>query len=167
MTIVFGAVDDLSNSLKGPQVTSGTSVGAEEPAGAEDAGPEVVAFGDTRTWQNGMQVTVQQPKPFRPSSSAAGADRARAVSFEVTVQNGSESPVELTTLMVQASFNGQALTQIYDSAKNVMGVPQNSVLPGKSATFSVVFPVDKESGEMQIEVMPGFTGERAFFTGQV
>lgn len=167
MTIVFGAVNDLSNNLNGPQVTSGGPAGDQGPADAPAADDQVVAFGSTHSWENGIQVTVQQPEPYRPSSSAAGADRARAVSFEVTVKNDSPAPLELVTVMIQASYNGQPLNPIFDSAKNVMGAPTTSVLPGKTSTFTVAFPVDREAGEMQVEVMPGFTGERAFFTGQV
>jgi hypothetical protein len=170
MTIVFNAFDDLSNSLRGPKVSSSAPPAAapgEAPASAPSAGPAVAGFGSTHTWENGIEVTVGQPAPFRPSSSAAGADRARAVSFEVRVKNGSDAPFELVAMNVQASFNGQTVTQIIDSAKGVMGQPSTSVLPGKSSTFLVAFPVDKQPGEMQIEVMPGFTGDRAYFTGQV
>lgn len=168
MTIVFGAVDDLSNALEGPQVTSVTPGGQSQSAApdAGDASPAVAAFGATHRWETGVEVTVSSPKPYRPSSSAAGADRARAVSFEVQVKNGSQAPVELATVMIQASYNGQPVTQIYDSAKNMMGAPTTSVLPGKTSTFTVAFPVDKEQGELQLEVTPGFSADRAYFTGQ-
>jgi hypothetical protein len=166
IVIVFNAVDDLSDSLQGAPVSSGASPGAGS-ADAPNGDVQVAAFGGTSSWETGVQVTVQQPKAFRPSSTAAGADRARAVSFEVNVTNGSDAPLELATMTIQASFNGQPIDQIFDSAKDIGGTPSTSVLPGKSATFSVAYSLDKEPGELQLEVRPGFIADQSYFSGQV
>ena len=166
MVIVFNAVDDLSDNLRSAPNSSVPQPGSA-PAEPASGGVQVSAFGATSSWETGVEVTVSQPKPFRPSQYAANADGARNVSFEITVENGSDAPLELVTMMVQASFKGQPIEQIFDSTKNVGGTPSTSVLPGKSATFTVAYSLDKDPGELQLEVTPGFMADRSYFAGQI
>ena len=166
LVIVFNAVDDLSESLRSAPVSSAPQPGAA-PAETPTDGVQVAAFGGTSSWETGVEVTVSAPEAFRPSQYAFGADRARNVSFEINVENGSDAPLELATMMIQASFNGQPIEQIFDTTKDIGGTPATSVLPGKSATFTVGYSLDKDPGELQLEIRPGFLADRSYFAGQI
>jgi hypothetical protein len=172
MTIVFRAVDDLSDRLQDSPLPAAAPA-ASAPADAAPAAvplpatdSSVAAFGSAHTWESGVRVQVQAPKAFKPSSTAAGADGARAVSMVVQVHNGSQDPLALSMMSFTASFNGQEASEIYDSTKHLGGTPSSSVLPGKDATFTVAYSLPAGTGELQVEVRPEFMADKAFFTGQ-
>jgi hypothetical protein len=175
MTIVFGAVDQLAEDLSGPAPIAAPAVpgpggqqpavGAGQPAGAAE--PATAAFGQRITFDDGLAVEVTAPQPYRPSRYSAGHDADRAVTFDITVVNGSDEPYDAVTTMVNATHGGRQVSRIFDSANGGSENPAGTVLPGKSTTFTVALSLPETAGELQLEVSPGFLGEPAIFTGQV
>jgi hypothetical protein len=156
ITIVFGAVDQLAEDLSGPT-----------PIAAGAAAPTVAAFGQRVTFDDGLAVEVTTPQPYKPSRYAAGHDGDRAVTFDITVVNGSDEPYDAVMTMVNATHGGRQVSRIYDSANGGSENPAGTVLPGKSTTFTVALSLGEAVGDLQLEVAPDFLGDPAIFTGQV
>ncbi|GAA5134778.1 DUF4190 domain-containing protein [Pseudonocardia adelaidensis] len=175
MTIVFGAVDQLAEDLSGPAPIAAPAVPgpagqqpvieAERPAGA--TGPLTTAFGQRATFDDGLAVEVSTPQPYKPSRYAAGHDGDRAVTFDITVVNGSDEPYDAVMTVVNATHGGRQVSRIFDSANGGSENPAGTVLPGKSTTFTIALSLGEAVDELQLEVTPGFLGEPAIFTGQV
>jgi hypothetical protein len=127
----------------------------------------VAAFGQRVTFDDGVAVEVTTPQAFVPSRYAAGNDRERAVSFEVTIINGSDQPLDAVAAFVRATHAGRDAPLIFDSEKGVNGAAQGTVLPGKSITFPIAVSIGKDVAELQIDVSPGFVGDPAIFSGQI
>jgi hypothetical protein len=175
ITIVFGAVDQLAEDLSGPAPVAAPAVPgpagqqpaieAEQPAGAAESA--TAAFGQRVTFDDGLAIEVTTPQPYKPGRYAAGHDGDRAVTFDVTVVNGSEEPYDAVMTMVNATHGGRQVSRIFDSANGGSENPAGTVLPGKSTTFTIALSLGEAVGELQLEVTPGFLGEPAIFTGQV
>ncbi|MFD7012547.1 hypothetical protein [Rhodococcus jostii] len=76
-TIVFAAC----SGQDGGEVTPSPASGVNRPASTTTTpAPANPKLGQTYTYENGLAVTVGQPQPYTPSSSAAGADAAFASS---------------------------------------------------------------------------------------
>jgi hypothetical protein len=166
IVIVVQATDQLVSTLEGPSVAAtGPVGGAGAPSGQASTG--VAAFGQRVTFDDGVAVEVTAPQAFEPSRYAFGNERDRAVSFEVTVVNGSDQPLDTVMAIVRATHDGRDAPLIFDAEKGMSGAPQGTVLPGKSITFPVAVSVGKDAGDLQIEVRPGIVGDPAIFSGQV
>jgi hypothetical protein len=175
ITIVFGAVDRLAEDLSGPALIAAPAapgqrgqepaIEAEQPAG--DVAPAIATFGQRVTFDDGLAVEVTAPEPYKPSRYAAGHDGDRAVSFDVTVVNGSDEPYDAVMTVVNATHGGRQVSRIFDSANGGSENPAGTVLPGKATTFTVALSLGAAADELQLEVTPGFLGEPAIFTGQV
>jgi hypothetical protein len=166
IVIVFQATNELVSTLEGPSVASTGPVGGGGGATGQ-ASTGVAAFGQRVTYDDGVAVEVTPPQAFTPSRYAFGNERDRAVSFEVTVINGSDQPLDTVTAIVRATHAGRDAPLIFDSEKGMGGAPQGTVLPGKSITFPVAVSIGAEAGDLQIDVTPGIVGDPAIFSGQV
>jgi hypothetical protein len=167
IVIVFQATNALVSTLEGPSVASTGPVGGADGAPGQAAGSGVAAFGQRVTFDDGVAVEVTAPQAFKPGRYAFGNERDRAVSFEVTVINGSDQPLDAVTAIVRATHGGRDAPLVFDAAKGMSGVPQGTVLPGKSITFPVAVSIGKDVADLQIDVTHGFVGDPAIFSGQV
>jgi hypothetical protein len=165
IVIVFQATNELVSTLEGPSVASTGPVGGAGQAQAPSTG--VAAFGQRVTFDDGVAVEVTAPQAFTPSRYAIGNERDRAVSFEVTIINGSDQPLDAVTTTVRATHAGRDAPVVFDSQKGMSGTPQGTVLPGKSITFPVAVSIGKDAADLQIDVTPGFIRDPAIFSGQV
>lgn len=114
---------------------------------ANDATPEptpepqdmTVAFGQTQTWEDFVSVTVQNPTEFsRGEWTMGGEGYPHLVKFDVTVENGSDQPVDLSLFDYQVMSNGiVGETDVVDEDAGVDMSPDASVMPGKSMTFTL------------------------------
>jgi hypothetical protein len=136
---------------------------AAVPAEARIAagGTSAAAFGSTQAWGSGVQVEVSEPRDH-----GASADGAREVSVEVTVHNGSGTPLLLSSVLLDAALDGRPAGQVFDSAQG-MSMPTTSVPPGGDAMFTAAFSLPAASGELQVQVTPELGADRAHFTGRV
>jgi hypothetical protein len=162
-TIVVQATDELVATLEGPApVATGPVAG-----GGPDAPAGVAAFGRRVTFDDGVAVEVTTPQAFTPGSHAVGNERDRAVSFEITIVNGSDEPLETVAATLRATHSGRDAPLVFDLQYGMKGPPQVTVLPGKSITFPVAVSIGKDVADLRIDVSPGFVGDPAVFSGQV
>jgi hypothetical protein len=174
ISIVFGTVDQLAEDLSGPAPVAAPlvpgpagqpAVDAERPAGAAEL--TVAEFGQRVSFDDGLAVEVTAAQPYNPGRYAAGHDGDRAVTFDITVVNGSDEPYDALMTVVNATHEGRQVSRIYDSGSGGSENPTGTVLPGRSTTFTVALSLEEAVGALQLEVTPGFLGEPAIFTGQV
>ncbi|TWF76572.1 hypothetical protein FHX44_112465 [Pseudonocardia hierapolitana] len=163
ITIVFQATNELVATLEGAApVSSGPVAG-----GGPDAPADAAAFDQRVTFDDGVAVEVTAPQAFTPGRYVFGNERDRAVSFEITIVNGSDQPLDTATAIVRATHSGRDAPLIFDLQNGMKGPPQGTVLPGKSITFPVAVSIGKDVADLQIDVSPGFVGDPAIFSGQV
>jgi len=168
ITIVFGAVGQLTDDLAGPAPVGAPAVSGPAPGQqpAAEAEQSTAAFGQRVTFDNGLAVEVTEPQAYRPSRYAAGHDGDRAVKLDVTLINDSNEPFDAILTQVKVIHGGRQASQIFDANGGTEN-PQGTVLPGKSMTFSVALSLDEPLGDLQVEIAPDFLGEPAIFTGKV
>ncbi|MGC1208726.1 MAG: hypothetical protein WA880_12295, partial [Ornithinimicrobium sp.] len=122
-----------------------------------------VTFGDTATWDNGLEVSVAAPEGFEPSETAAGAeDYDAAVSVEVTVTNGTDETFSTLFLLLDAESDGSAGEQIFDYDGG-LDFTFEDIAPGDDLTFKAGFGVDN-ADDVQILVAPDFQYDDAIFS---
>ncbi|MET9932052.1 MULTISPECIES: DUF4190 domain-containing protein [unclassified Streptomyces] len=144
-----------------------TREGVPEPT---ETGPVVLAFGKTHTYEDGVKVTVSKPLPYRPDQFAAGYEKGdTAVRMTVTIVNGSEKAIDVTTALPDASdAEGATAGAVFDGSR-ATEMFQGKVLPGKQAKsgFAFSLPADAD-GEMQVELAPQLLEyEPVIWTGPV
>jgi hypothetical protein len=137
------------------------------PPAAPPVDDQVSGWGETVTFDDGLQVQVAAPELYRPGSYSAGHDKARAVRINITVTNGGSQPFDPVVMLVNASHGGQMASPIFDSQNGIGGAPQTNVLPGKSTMFPVAFSIGDQPGELQVEVTPSFEYTDAVFVGTI
>lgn len=120
----------------------GTSVTAPDPA-AETV-PAV--YGQTVTYDDGLQLQVSAPTTFDPSPDARGADQAWNLSFTITIYNGSGADIALDPALGVFS-NGGAGSPIVDAQNGLDGaVPTGTIGVGQTLSWvigsSVANPAD-------------------------
>lgn len=115
-----------------PGTTATTTASAEPTTGEVDAMPK---FGDTVTYPDGLKITVKDLGKFEPSETAAGNEGGTPHQIEITLENGSDNPVDPNLLHATASSGGKESNQIFDSEAGLNGAPTTTVLPGKSVTW--------------------------------
>lgn len=113
------------------------------------------AFGDRRTWPNGLAITLSQPRSLKPSSTAY-PQAARAAVFELTVENGTSSTYKPSQLALRATIGGQPAQEVVDPAQGLGGyvAAQDDLVPGKSVRLTVAFALPEQPADLRILVQP-------------
>lgn len=136
---------------------------AAASASAEAAKVKVSKFGQTYTWEDNVSVTISEPTPFQPSSSAAADEAAAYLAFDVTVVNGSDDVYETSMFGTSAQSGNTEADEVFDTAQGFDGAPSTKLLPGREATFKIGYGVSTPS-DIVMEVSPGFEYQAAIFT---
>jgi hypothetical protein len=142
-------------------------VPTEEPGDSDGTATEVLGFGDTQTWDDGVSMTVSAPEPFTPSDLAAGADQADDVVFTLTIRNDSSENVQ-PVVFSRLDSDGVEATRIFDMGAEggQVGIPPTTaVLPGESITWQEAWSVaDDET--LTMETAPSFRYEDVTWTSE-
>ncbi|WP_029253924.1 DUF4190 domain-containing protein [Paraoerskovia marina] len=134
---------------------------AEEAADAGAGSSSVAGFSDTFMYTDGLEVSVTAPEAFTPGEySSYATEDGTAVTFEVTVTNGTTENLEGSYIYTEVSSAGRDAVKIYDDGVDNGG--SGTILPGKSHTFSIAFAV-QDVDDLQIEVSPDFAYDTAIF----
>lgn len=145
-----------------PESAEPESAEPEASPTEEETGP--LTFGETTTYEDGLEVTVGAPKPFKASETAAGAEGfPAAVAFDVVIVNGTGAnfdPSLFSTTLQSANTEG---SEVYDSEQNVGGSPSTTLLPGREAKFRIAYAV-QDPADLVLEVSPSFEHNAALFT---
>jgi hypothetical protein len=160
-----GAVDDnpkTPTAAKTPDKPLETP--NESPAEAPPAGPAILAWGETLTYEDGLAITLSQPTGYAPSEWAAGVDSFTSfVVLNVTITNGTSQPYEPFNMQMAATSGGAAATEVYDTAHDGQGAdlgvpPSAAVLPGQAITYAVGYGV-ANTADLTVDVSAGYDEE--------
>jgi hypothetical protein len=154
--------------------TSAPTTGTNHPAEtsespAETAAPEVsppdprerVAFGLTKTYGDGLKVTVSKGTNFTPSQYAVGANGKKAfVKHTITIVNGTGKVFDHSSFTASVQRAAVEGSQIYDT--DLEGTPTTKLLKGRRSRFVIGFGV-ADTKDVVLEVQPGFEYESMLF----
>ncbi len=105
-----------------------------------------------------MQIAVSEPLPFTPSAEAAGLEGDLALSFTVTIYNGTGADYELFPFTL-VTADGQPGSVVVDEANSMPGVPPVATLAAGQTVTSIEgysFPAAAgASAEVVYQVAPG------------
>lgn len=118
-----------------------------------EAVSETLTFGETFTYEDGLQITVSKPKEITLGEWADNPGET-AAAFEVTYVNGTGAPFDasLTYATVQ-SGNTEAEEEYYDPDNNLDGAPSTSILADREAKFTIAY-VPTDMSDMVMEISP-------------
>ncbi|MER7079854.1 protein of unknown function [Saccharopolyspora kobensis] len=143
----------------------GTSV--PENGQVETTGePARLGFGEAHKWSTGEVFSISQPRPHTPSNEFLQAPEGkRFVEFDVTIRNEGDQGYNVVVSSLTVQHNGHVAQQNYFAGDPF---PSAQVPPGGDVTFTSVFEIGSEPGELQISVQPTpFAKDTAYFVGQV
>ncbi|WP_368496716.1 hypothetical protein [Herbiconiux sp. A18JL235] len=169
--VVSAAVVTVSLATAAVGVSTGLPQLAAE-AGAEGFGApstdvaqlDTVAarFGQTVTYDDGLQLYIADPVEFVPSSEARGAGQAVQLAFTIVVYNGTDAEVALRESS-SVSAAGQQADAVVDPVNGATGVPPVSTLaPGETVSYVEAFSL--ASGDAVFAIAPGADYLPARFT---
>lgn len=131
-----------------------------------DPGP---AFGRTYTFPSGVAVAVAPPRAFTPSKTAYPRS-AHAVSFEITIVNGSEASYRLSDIVITATVNGEPSEEIIDSTQGYTGLADAStdIPASRRVRLLLAFSSPTEPATTSLNIRPSSNeGTSADFIGDV
>ncbi|SFS65961.1 DUF4352 domain-containing protein [Saccharopolyspora flava] len=164
-TVVFGlfatAVNDQINA---PGSVVGTGITPGSPP-AVPGTPPTVAFGQGHTWGGGETIAISAPREFTPDNPFLQASSGkRFAAVDVTVHNGSSRPYQVMMAQLTAQHSGRVAQENYTAGDPL---PNTEVPPGGETTFTKVWEVDEQPGELQVSVKPNpVAGQTVFFNGE-
>ena len=139
---------------------------SKEPTSAEPTSeaPSTPQFGETYSWDDGLEMTVSKPTAYKPSPSAAGTDRFKNfLMFQITIKNGSKEKFEPGPTTISVSSGDEEGQEVFDYDKGIESAPSTSVRPGRSTKWKVAFAV-KDPKDLTMDAAPDFTREPITFT---
>jgi hypothetical protein len=145
-------------------VTEDPSVGSNaketeaepEPEKTTEAPKENPKFGETVTYENGLQITVSKPKEFKPTDTAAVTeDAAKFLSFDVLVVNNTGKNFDPSMIYMSLQSGDTEGEEVFDSEGGYEGTPSTKLLDGRQAKYKVGFgvadPNDLNTGDFEQE----------------
>jgi len=139
-----GAYSDAAQELRPMAPRSASTSASEQPA----------RTGNQRVVVNGLAITLQAAKSFTPTTSAYPR-AARAVAFELLIDNEGREHYQPAELSVTAVSNGRPAVQVIDSTQGYTGfVGAAEVPPGQSVRVAVAFAVPADPADVRLVVQP-------------
>ncbi len=146
------------------EVTSEAEPTSEDSAPAGEVSQGQANFGDTWTWEDGTEVTVSKPEPFKPGEySFGGEGYDDHVKFTVTVQNGTGEALDLSLFYMTMQSGRSEAEEVFDSDSGMEGSPSTTLLDGRSVDFTAGFGVE-DPDDLVLELTPSFDHDAAIFT---
>ena len=159
------AASTPSSSTSSSSTTTEAASDTETTAPAASADDGTQTFGKGYQWEDGLQVVVSRPTPFKPSASAAHAKGdTYFVMFTVTIVNGTDKPYDPTLFSTTGSSGDEEAEEVFDTDNGLNGSPDTKILKGKSKKFKIGYGA-KKGADFVLEVTPGFEYDSALFTG--
>lgn len=152
LSIILAAVYTIGFlSSWGHGMPGSPDVAPTSPAVSAETIPAV--FGQTVTYDDGLQLQVSAPTTFDPSSDARGADQAWNLSFTVTVYNGSTADVALDPSLGVYSA-GVAGSPIIDPTSGIdAGLPADTIAVGQTRSWVIGSSVDNPA-DVTVQIGP-------------
>lgn len=159
--------DESPSGTNRPTSSSSSTSEPEEAAAEEDgedaapAADDILDFGQTRTYEDGVSLTVSEPEQVRPGPYAYPENLTEASVFEVTIVNGGESALDASFTMATVQSGNTEAEEVYDDGYE--GAPETAILPGREATFKVMFATADPS-DIVFQMAPSWDHHEAIFT---
>ena len=138
---------------------------AEVGGPAAETAPSVLSFGETASWDDGLEVTIAVPEAFTPSETALefmAAEHLHYVKLGIRVVNGTTVPYDASQFLISAQSSNQEAEVVFDTESGLDGGPMTAVLPGREAEFFYGFGVS-DPADLVVEVAPGYEWDPVFF----
>lgn len=118
--------------------------------------------GASKPLGDGVTLTVSAPKSFTPTDTAYPRT-ARAVAFEMLIDNQSDTVYRPARLSFVATADGEPAAQVIDSTQGYTGVVGaiNEVLPNQTLRFAVAFGVPDRPCVVRVAVRPATSSANA------
>ena len=146
------------------------SLGTPSPTAAAERSDYLATDGITRSLGDGVTLSVSAPTSFTPTDTAYPR-AARAVAFELVIDNRSGTVYRPAQLSFVATVDGVATDQVIDSTQGYTGVVGaiDQVFPNDSLRFAVAFGVPPGPSVVRVAVRPASSAASAIpiFDGTV
>lgn len=151
-----------------------SSSAAETPAAGTNTASESVdtpssepessnkSFGDTVTFDGGVQITIGKPFKVTPSQYAAVKKSPGYIAFKITVVNTGTENYDPSTFYTTMQSGDTEADEIFDSQRGFEGSPSTKILPGRQGTFKIGYGVQNPK-DLVLEVTPGFEYESVIY----
>ena len=158
-----GAGDSADSNVEPSAAPSAEATSEPTEETAPDDG--IFAFGEVKTYEDGVSISVSAPSPYTPTEYAAGADQANNVVFTLVITNGSDKPLE-PIIYSRLSSGGVEGSTIFDSGNAVGEVsisPTTVILPGQTVQWLEAWSI-ADPASITFQTSPSFEYEDAIFT---
>lgn len=148
-----------------PAPATGSGPGAPAAPAAPAAAPETVevAFGTPYSWDN-EEILISEPRQHTEDNLFLQPE-GRYVAFDVTVRNIGDRDRDVLGTEITVVHAGRAAQEAFIAGSDAF--PQGRIPPGGEVTFTQVYDVGTEPGEVRVSVRPDlFAGTTAYFVGQ-
>jgi hypothetical protein len=146
-----GGPQEISQSLRTPS-----------PTAAAERSDYLARDGITRSLEEDVTLTVSAPTSFTPTDTAYPRT-ARAVAFELVIDNKSDTGYRPAQLSFVATVDGEATDQVIDSTQGYTGVVGaiDQVFPNDALRFAVAFGVPDRPCVVRVAVRPASSAAHA------
>lgn len=151
------------------------SASAAVPVESPTATPEdtvvdngTLNFGEVRTYEDGVSISVSVPKPFTPSVSSMGSvPGQKHFVYTIVITNGSKTPLRPSAYpkVSSAGASSEMIADIGNPLGSIGMSPSNTILPGKTIKWLEAYSI-ADPKDVTFEVSPGFKYEDAIFTAK-
>ncbi|MCX5335584.1 MULTISPECIES: hypothetical protein [unclassified Streptomyces] len=137
-----------------------------EEATAEEAGEDSYGFDDTIVYDNDVEISLSKFSRA-VSSDYAAPENTPYAKFTIKIVNRSDKKVDASMMTVNCAYGdeGKEGEAIYDDGLD--GLPDTSILAGRSLSVPWGCELPKGENFLQIEVAPDYESETSIFTGEV
>ncbi|SDK16406.1 protein of unknown function [Actinopolyspora mzabensis] len=156
------ANSEPETSIQPAPASNGSS---DSQSGSSDSS-EKLGFGEKHEWSGGETISVSKPSPYTESNQFLQPDAGkRYVQFDVHVVNNGDAEYNVASVNITAQHAGKVAQQNYAAGDQL---PNTQLPPGGDVTYTMVFTISEEPGELQVSVQPNvFAANTVYFTGKV
>jgi hypothetical protein len=130
------------NDGDGAPATRSTGEGANASTEQVTAlGGKVVSFGENFEFEDGLSITVGEPKEFVPSPSATTGGEGQYVKFTMQLANETNAKISLSEVFVTVESGGGQAGDVVDKKHKMSGPPSAKLKPGDEVAWSQGFGV--------------------------
>jgi hypothetical protein len=130
--------DCAKYGVKLPNLLDDGSADSDSPSASPSDEPPI-AFGQTKTYDDGLSVSVGAPVEFKPSAYASAGKAPVYVKFEVTLHNGTGKTFDPSSFSASLQSGSTDEDEVYDSGKGIGNTPDTKLLDGRDAVFWIGF----------------------------
>ena len=132
----------------------------DEPTTDDGLTDEILDFGETVTYDDGLSVTVSEPTQINPGEYAY-PEVAEATQFTITIVNGSDAPFDPSFAYANVQSSNVEAEEVFSDTLG--GPPSTTVLPGRETTYKAAFATADPS-DIVFQLAPTWDHEDTFWT---